>query len=102
MISKGLVHLAKSFLEGTWSLRLLVLSQTLYSTFHKFMGSFGFLPCILNLVELLLNSWKKGLSEGWVGSWFISVMSTMTITTGPFMPTYSQGFFQSGMETWHV
>ena len=30
----------------------------------ELMGSFGFLPCILNLVELLLKSWKEGSSEG--------------------------------------
>ena len=34
MILKGLVHLAESFLEGTWSLRFLVLSQTLSLTFQ--------------------------------------------------------------------
>ena len=32
----------------------------------------------------------------------VSVMSTMTITTDIFMPTYPQGFFWSGTETWHV
>ena len=32
-ISKGPVHFAESFLEGTWSLRFLVLSQTLSLTF---------------------------------------------------------------------
>ena len=34
MISKGPVHFAKSFVEGTWSLRFLVLSQTLSPTFQ--------------------------------------------------------------------
>ena len=34
VISKGPVHLAESFLEGTWSLRFLASSQTLSPTFH--------------------------------------------------------------------
>ena len=38
----------------------------------QFVGSFGFLLCILNLIESLLQSWKEGLSERWVGLWFIS------------------------------
>ena len=39
---------------------------------HQFVGSFGFLPYILNLIESLLESWKEGFSKGWVGLWFIS------------------------------
>ena len=31
-----------------------------------------------------------------------TVMSTMTITTDTFVPTYPQGFFQSGTETRHI
>ena len=31
-----------------------------------------------------------------------SVMSTVTVTTDTFMPTYPWGFFWSGMEIWHV
>ena len=38
----------------------------------EFVGSFGFLLCILNLIELLLESWKEGSSEGWIRSEFIS------------------------------
>ena len=38
----------------------------------QFVGSFGFLPCVLNLVESLFKSWKEGLFKGWIGSWFIS------------------------------
>ena len=34
MISKGPIHLSESFLEGSWSLRFLVLSQTLSLTFQ--------------------------------------------------------------------
>ena len=37
----------------------------------KFVGSFGFLLCVLNLVESLLKSWKEGSSEEWVGLWFM-------------------------------
>ena len=37
----------------------------------QFVGGFGFLPCIFNLVESLLKSWKEGSSKRWVGSWFI-------------------------------
>ena len=92
VISKRPVCLAESFLEGTWSLRFLVSSQTLSPTFQdlkwekvhslicccanmllcQFVGSFSFLLYILNLIELLLESWKEGLSKGWIGSWFIS------------------------------
>ena len=38
----------------------------------QFVGGFSFFLCVLNLIELLLESWKEGLSEGWIGSWFIS------------------------------
>ena len=38
----------------------------------QFVGGFSFLLYILNLVESLLESWKEGLSEEWVGLWFIS------------------------------
>ena len=43
-----------------------------YMLLCQFVGSFSFLLYILNLIELLLESWKEGLSKGWVGSWFIS------------------------------
>ena len=38
----------------------------------QFVSGFGFLPCIFDLIELLLRSWKEGLSEEWVGLWFVS------------------------------
>ena len=38
----------------------------LHALLCQFVGSLGLLPCILNLVELLLESQKEGLSEGWV------------------------------------
>ena len=38
----------------------------------QFVGGFSFLPCVLNLVESLLKSWKEGSFKGWVGLWFIS------------------------------
>ena len=44
----------------------------LHALLCKFVGSFGFLPCILNLVELLLESWKEGSSKRWIGLWFVS------------------------------
>ena len=44
----------------------------LHSFLCKFVGGFGFLLCILNLIKLLLESWKEGSSKGWVGPGFIS------------------------------
>ena len=44
----------------------------LHSLLCEFVGSFGFLLCVLNLIESLLKSWKEGSSEGWVELWFIS------------------------------
>ena len=51
VISKGLVCFAKSFLEGTWSLRFLVLSQTLSPTFQglKQEKVCSFMCCCANL-----------------------------------------------------
>ena len=51
VISKGLVHFAKSFLKGTWSLRFLVSSQTLSPTFQglKCKKVYSFMHCCANL-----------------------------------------------------
>ena len=51
VISKGLVHLTKSFLEGTWSLRFLVLSHTLSLTFQdlKWEKVHSFIHCCVSL-----------------------------------------------------
>ena len=43
-----------------------------HALLYQFVGSFSFLPCILNLVESLFKSWKEGSSKGWIGLWFIS------------------------------
>ena len=40
VISKGLVHLAESFLEGTWSLRFLASSQTVMPTVASTTNTF--------------------------------------------------------------
>ena len=44
----------------------------LHVLLDKFVGCFSFLPCFLNLIELLLESWKEGSSKEWVGPGFIS------------------------------
>ena len=51
VISKGLVHLAESFLDGTWSLRFLVLSQTLSLIFQglKWEKVHSFMCCWASL-----------------------------------------------------
>ena len=51
MIWKGPVHFDESFLEGTWSLRFLILSQTLSPTFQglKHKKVCFFMCCCVNL-----------------------------------------------------
>ena len=51
MILKGPVCFAESFLEGTWSLRFLALSQTLSPTFQgvKYEKVHSFMRCCANL-----------------------------------------------------
>ena len=38
----------------------------------EFVSGLHFLSCVLNLVQLLLESWKRGSSKRWVGSGFVS------------------------------